>query len=295
MKRKFMVVFFVVLLLLTLTVPALAADPINVIVDGRNLATDVPAQSVNGRTLVPVKPIFEALGAKVYWDTSTRTVVGSKIDAEATVVKLTIDSKKYIKENFAPYLRNDLPLDVPAMVIDGRTMVPAKVIAESLGAKVQWDGTTKTVIISSIPIQKESKGSSSEVDEWLHNATSDSKQHKLSHRVFHYNDGSIYDGTWYDDMKQGWGTYTYPSGNKYEGQWFKDEMHGLGTFYYDSSIKYVGQWNYGKQHGLGALSWTNGDKYVGQFKDNNMHGYGVYTWENGQVYKGRFVDGKRVD
>lgn len=119
---------------------AFAAEPIKVYVNNSRLDMEVMPQIQNGRTLVPLRAIFEALGAELNWDPVTRTVTGTK---DGTVVTLTIDSKTaYINEAAKE-------LDVPAVIVSGRTMVPARFIAESLGAQVGWDSDSKTVLINS--------------------------------------------------------------------------------------------------------------------------------------------------
>lgn len=67
-----------------------AADDITVILDGNKLEFDVPPQIIDGRTMVPIRAIFEALGAEVTWDDATKTVTATIDDY---VVKCTIDSK----------------------------------------------------------------------------------------------------------------------------------------------------------------------------------------------------------
>ena len=116
------------------------AGAINVYVDGNELNTDVPAQAIEGRTLVPVAPIFQALGASVNWDGATQTVTGQKGN---TIISLQIGSNTaYV--NGEPIL-----LDVPAQAINGRTMVPVAFIAQSLGANVAWNAEKGHVRIAS--------------------------------------------------------------------------------------------------------------------------------------------------
>lgn len=54
---------------------ALAASPIKLVVNGQEITSDVPPQTINGRTMVPARPLAEALGAKVEWDAKTNAVV----------------------------------------------------------------------------------------------------------------------------------------------------------------------------------------------------------------------------
>jgi len=100
---------------------------------------DVQPVIVEGRTLVPLRVIFEALGLTVGWDSSTQTVTGEKKDLKVT---LKIGNKT------AAVNGANKTLDVPANIVDGRTLVPARFVAESTGAKVDWNETSKTVLIT---------------------------------------------------------------------------------------------------------------------------------------------------
>lgn len=111
---------------------------IKVTVNGKQLYFDVNPQSIDGRTFVPMRGIFEALGAEIKWDGTTQTVTGSK--GEMTV-KLTIN------QNQAYINGKAVTLDAPATIVKGSTLVPVRFIAESLGADVKWDASTSTVII----------------------------------------------------------------------------------------------------------------------------------------------------
>ena len=94
----------------------------------------------DGRTLVPLRAIFEALGAQVEWDAETQTVTaGKRLDN----ISLTIGKNELTKNGEAT------ALDVPAQIIEGRTMVPARAISEALGAKVEWNAEVQMVTIES--------------------------------------------------------------------------------------------------------------------------------------------------
>lgn len=85
----------------------------------------------NDRTLVPIRIITEALGGKVDWNGATKEVTLSINDKE---IKMTI-GKMLEKYGVAP------------VIIDGRTFVPVRFVADELGAEVAWDEATKTVTI----------------------------------------------------------------------------------------------------------------------------------------------------
>lgn len=113
-------------------------NQITVVLNGDKLTFDQPPIIENGRTLVPLRVIFEAMGAAVAWDNTTQTVTGKTLEKE---VSLKIGSDK-ATINGAPYY-----IDVAAKTLNGRTLVPLRFVAESLGAYVEWDGTTNTATI----------------------------------------------------------------------------------------------------------------------------------------------------
>ena len=115
-----------------------AAGAASLVVDGAQVQADVPPMIVDGRTLVPVRALFESLGATVDWDDATQTVTAAK---EGTVISMQIGSTAASVNGAAQVL------DVPAQTIAGRTMVPARFAAESLGARVLWDNSTQSAYI----------------------------------------------------------------------------------------------------------------------------------------------------
>ena len=116
-----------------------AAGATSLVVDGTNVQTDVPPVIVDGRTLVPVRALFESLSATVGWEESTQTATASK---GSTVISMQIGNTTAYVNGVAK------TLDVPAQTIEGRTMAPARFVAESLNATVNWDSASDTVKIS---------------------------------------------------------------------------------------------------------------------------------------------------
>ena len=116
------------------------AEPVYVTLDGKVLSFDQTPLIVGDRTLVPMRAIFEALGATVEWDSVTRTVTATKGE---TVVTMTIDN--------AVISVNDkqVALDVAPQIVGDRTLAPARAVAEGFGCSVDWDANTRTVIITS--------------------------------------------------------------------------------------------------------------------------------------------------
>ncbi len=130
-------------------------DPrIKVNLNGTYLDFDVLPQIIDGITLVPMRTIFEALGAEVEWDNDTQTVYATrKTDTLAEIVSLKIDDLDMTISWYSSVEPSALPcrevitLDVAPILFGGRTLVPARAIAEAFGATVDWDEETQTVII----------------------------------------------------------------------------------------------------------------------------------------------------
>lgn len=134
-------------LLLTITaMPTMAKNDVSVVLDGEKLSFDVPPQIINDRTMVPLRAIFEALGASVKWNQSTQTVTSKK---GSVTIELTINSK-------IMYVNNTrVTLDSPACIIDDRTLVPMRAISEAYGIEVEWNSHTRTVAMYSQKVEKE--------------------------------------------------------------------------------------------------------------------------------------------
>ncbi len=112
---------------------------IKVLVENDYLRFNQPPVIKESRTLVPLRGIFEALGAVVQWDQKTKTVTATKEDL---TIKLTINSKiAYIGEK-------ETEISQPSEIINGSTMVPLRFISEALGAKVDWDSRSYIISIT---------------------------------------------------------------------------------------------------------------------------------------------------
>ena len=108
-------------------------------IDGKTVLNDVAPKIANDRTMLPIRFIAEALGAKVDWIEDSQTV---KITAE------NIDISLVIGESFATVNGEKIVLDSPSFIENDRTYLPLRFVAENLGAEVQWDGATQTVTIT---------------------------------------------------------------------------------------------------------------------------------------------------
>ena len=114
------------------------SKPILVTISGDDVEFDREPALYNDRTMVPMRKIFETLGASVGWDGATQTATGRKGDLE---IKFTLESNVMTINGEARII------DTPPIVLSGRTLVPVRAVAESLGCIVDWDGENNRVII----------------------------------------------------------------------------------------------------------------------------------------------------
>lgn len=114
-------------------------EAVRVIVNGKPIVTDKCAEVKDGCTMVPMRSIFEALGAEVSWNDETETATGER-DGKKCSFKIG-DDKLYINGE-------EKTLLAPAVLENGRTLVHVRAIAEALGADVLWNGETGLVTIT---------------------------------------------------------------------------------------------------------------------------------------------------
>lgn len=111
---------------------------VNVTINGYRKEFDVDPQLINSRTMVPMRAIFEEFGALVTWDETTATATAVAVGTE---IKITENS------DIAYVNGNEMKLDSPAVIIDGRFLVPLRFISESFGAQVGWIDPAQTATI----------------------------------------------------------------------------------------------------------------------------------------------------
>lgn len=138
--KKLLVIFTMIS---CLGISAIAQSEIKVYVDDVKVEFDVQPQLIGGRTMVPLRAIFESLGATVEWNGDTQTITAYN---EAYYVEAVVGQTSLKVNN------EEKQMDISPMIIDGRTLVPARFVAESFDCDVDWDGDEKTVSITTKPI-----------------------------------------------------------------------------------------------------------------------------------------------
>lgn len=121
-----------------------AKSEISINVNGARLEMDQPPIIENGRTLVPLRAVAEALGCNVEWDNTAKTA--SFVQGDVTAV-ITV-GENYILAGDGVY-NEEFPIDTPAVIKNSRTMIPLRALSECFGYDVKWDSETMTVDISS--------------------------------------------------------------------------------------------------------------------------------------------------
>jgi len=119
---------------------AVSTEASSVYLDGKKLTFTADPVAIEGATLVPMRAIFEAQGAKVFWDNKTQTVSAAKGSTNLTY---------QIGQAYAYRNQDRIPLASPGRIIAGSTMVPLRFMSELLGNVVQWHGYSGSITISS--------------------------------------------------------------------------------------------------------------------------------------------------
>lgn len=129
--------FSIAMAALMMSVSVLAAENVNVVVNNKPI--DSKGVIIDGRTMMPVRGVFEELGFDVSWDNATKTATLTK---SIVTVKMTNGDKGFTVNG------KEIIPDVPQQIVDGRFMLPLRAVAEAIGARVNWDGATSTASIS---------------------------------------------------------------------------------------------------------------------------------------------------
>lgn len=116
-----------------------------VILNGEQLDFEVAPVIENSRTMVPLRGIFEAMGANVDWNETSRVVTASKGDI---AVILPVNSSTAIVNG------NPFVLDVPSKIVNDRTLAPLRFVGEAFGGRVSWDAKTKIIYINNASVEK---------------------------------------------------------------------------------------------------------------------------------------------
>ncbi len=150
MKKSILFLLVTLVAVLLLAAPASAGGGIVVSIDGQYLMFEEGQgfpTIVNGTTLIPLRAIFEGLGAQVDWNGDTQSIYAIKGDRE---VWLTLNEKLALLRSGSTGTKG-VDLTLPPTLIEGSTYVPLRFVSESLGCTVDYqnDGITQYITINS--------------------------------------------------------------------------------------------------------------------------------------------------
>ncbi|USG64381.1 stalk domain-containing protein [Brevibacillus ruminantium] len=127
---------------------ASADSNITIKMNGHELQTDVPPQIVKGSTLVPIRSVAEGLGASVTFDADKRIVFVTDGKQKQSVPITYQQNSNQINEIKLVVNGKEVKSDVAPRIVNGRAMVPVRVIAEQFGSSVEWNPEKKTIWIA---------------------------------------------------------------------------------------------------------------------------------------------------
>lgn len=139
--KKFAMALFIIAFSAFISLSVYAQD-INVYVDSYpvSFSSQQPVIS-NGRTLVPLRGLFDLMGYEISWDGSTKTAALTSRTDKSNKIEITVGADSYTARGEV------FSLDTPAQIINGSTMIPLRAVAEATGAAVYWDNDSKTIYI----------------------------------------------------------------------------------------------------------------------------------------------------
>lgn len=114
-------------------------EKVTIIVNGKEIVSDVEPFIEDGRTMVPFRFVAEALGCNVMWDDPNQRVYATKAK---TTIAMTIGKKEIIVNGVSK------PVDKAPILKKDRTFIPIRHLSEAMGYRVDWEQATNTVYIS---------------------------------------------------------------------------------------------------------------------------------------------------
>ncbi len=261
---------FVVALFSGIKTDAFAASGISVTYNGNYVAFTQEPVIRDGRTLVPFRAIFEAMGLNVSWVPETQSVTA--YSDEITIGLQIGNNSAVVSSDY--YGSIDVFLDVAPQIINGRTMVPARFVGESSGADVSWLSSSKTVVIVNTGDRYfgDDSGATSTANYFYLGYISRTSGLADGFGVCTYSNGESYTGTFESGQPEGQGTYNYYDGSTYIGKFVNGHREGQGTNYYASGDVYIGGFSNDLRGGYGTYYWTDGSSKTGTWYNDEFVG-----------------------
>ncbi len=143
LRGLFCMILSLAILLTGIPVFAAAQGKINIKIDGSPQLLEVDTKIVNGRILIKATDLTKESGTTIEWLATTKSIIVKQQTGNRNIII-------YMKIGQASALVNctEMEMECKAEIYEGRAFVPLRFIYENLGAKVTWDGRTKTVNIT---------------------------------------------------------------------------------------------------------------------------------------------------
>lgn len=155
--KKILFAFLLTVLFLLMVIPCHAQSDVIVYVNGKKVSFDQAPTIIDGRTLVPARVIAEMFNANITWNDSTKTaIITKKLEGSIVTSEIQIGDNVITVEEYKISSNNTYPkkveLDVPAMILNGRTMLPLRGISSALFEGCIWNANTRTIYLGRTPL-----------------------------------------------------------------------------------------------------------------------------------------------
>lgn len=256
--KKLITALTIAALLFSSSLVSASPDEIEVYIDGEKINFELQAPVIeNGTTLVPMRAMFEALGATVDWNGDLRTAYGTSL---ATAVAITID-ENIMRRNIL-----EVPLDVPARIINDCTMIPLRAVSECFGMQVDWDNDNRIITLTD--------------------------KHVIG--KMYWNDNYDYYGEMTDNTANGYGMIRNKDTLELiQMGYYLDNQITEGIDYYDNGDYYIGEFQDGKHNGYGEYySSEYNTVFKGNYLNNMRYGEGTTYFNDGSYVVANYIDGE---
>ena len=120
---------------------AYAAKEVKIEIDGKAMVPkDMPAVIIDGRTMLPMRQIAQELGCEVNWNEAAKQIY---VMRGSDIIVFTVDSKTGYENG------KEFTMDVPATIVNDRTMLPVRALADALHLNIKWNDPNRIVSIQS--------------------------------------------------------------------------------------------------------------------------------------------------
>lgn len=120
---------------------AYAAKEVKIEIDGKEMVPkDMPAVIIDGRTMLPMRQIAQELGCEVNWNEAAKQIY---VMRGSDIIVFTVDSKTGYENG------KEFTMDVPATIVNDRTMLPVRALADALHLNIKWNDPNRIVSIQS--------------------------------------------------------------------------------------------------------------------------------------------------